>query len=129
MPSKEIQIWDLWVPDVAAQGLSFARGRLDATDALIVHAAPEKLNVEVRSDDGIVLAKGTNLPRTANTPMALLRRQGDKITREDIWPSETDYGTPVIVAGGEVGILQKWWNDPGEQEWRWSLDFNLQATL
>ncbi len=123
MPGKERQIWDLWIPDVAARGISFARGRLDATDVIIVHAAPEKLNVEVRSDDGIVLAKGENLPRTANTPMARLRRQGDKITREDIWPTDADLGTPVIVAGGEVGILQKWWNDAGQQEWRWSLEF------
>ncbi len=123
MPSQGIQVWDLWVPDVAAQGLSFARGRLSTTDALIVHAAPEKLNVEVRDDDGMVLAKSANLQRTANTPMTLLRRLGDKITREDIWPSEANYGTPVIVAGGEVGILQKWWNDPAQQEWRWSLEF------
>ena len=123
MPGKEPQTWDLWIPDVAARGISFARGRLDATDVIIVHAAPEKLNVEVRSDDGIVLAKGENLPRTANTPMARLRLQRDKITREDIWPTDADLGTPVIVAGGEVGILQKWWNDAGQQEWRWSLEF------
>ena len=122
-PSKETQIWDLWIADVGATGISFARGRLDATDTVIVHAAPEKLNVEVRSSDGSLLAKGENLPRTADTPMARLRRQGNKITREDIWPTEADYGTPVIVAGGEVGTLQKWWNDPQQQEWRWSLEF------
>jgi hypothetical protein len=29
----------------------------------------------------------------------------------------------VIVVGGEVGILQSWWNDPQHQEWRWSLEF------
>lgn len=58
-----------------------------------------------------------------DTPMARIRRQSDKIIREDIWPEETDYGTPVIVAGGEVGILQKWWNAPDQQEWRWSLEF------
>jgi hypothetical protein len=33
------QIWDLWVPEVAAQGLSFARGRLAAADVVLVHAA------------------------------------------------------------------------------------------
>jgi hypothetical protein len=36
------QIWDLWMPDAGAQGLSFARGRLDTTDTLIVHAARRK---------------------------------------------------------------------------------------
>lgn len=123
MPTKEQQVWDLWISDVGATGISFARSRLDPTDVMIVHAAPEKLNVEVRNNAGVVLAKGENLARTANSPMARLRRQGDKIVREDIWPTEADYGTLVIVAGGEVGTLQKWWNDPGQQEWRWSLEF------
>jgi hypothetical protein len=90
---------------------------------MLVHAASEKLNVEVRSTDGTLIARGENLQRTTNSPMARLRRQGSKITREDFWPTETDYGTPVIVAGGEVGILQKWWNDSSQQEWRWSLEF------
>ncbi len=81
------------------------------------------LNVEVRDHNGNVLARGDNLPRTANSPMARLHRQGNKITREDIWPTDADYGTRVIVAGGEVGTLQKWWNDPEQQEWRWSLEF------
>ncbi len=108
---------------MGATGISFARGRLDATDVMIVHAAPEKLNVEVRNNEGTVIARGENLSRTSNSPMARLRRHGDKIVREDIWPTEADYGTTVIVAGGEVGTLQKWWNDPGQQEWRWSLEF------
>ena len=70
MPAQEQQIWDLWIPDVGATGISFARGRLDATNVIIVHAAPEKLNVEVRDHQGNVLAQGENLPRTTNSPMA-----------------------------------------------------------
>jgi hypothetical protein len=123
MAQKERQIWDLWIPDVAAQGISFARGRLDATEVLIVHAAPEKLTVEVHDDNGTLLAHSADLPRTANTPMARLRRQGNQVTREDIWPTEADFGSLVILAGGEVGILQHWENDPQEQEWRWKLEF------
>jgi hypothetical protein len=119
----EEQLWDLWIPDVGATGVAFARGRVKPTDVMLVHAASEKLNVEVRSTDGTFIARGENLQRTTNSPMARLRRQGNKITREDFWPTEADYGTPVIVAGGEVGILQKWWNDPNQQEWRWSLEF------
>ncbi|HYL44699.1 MAG TPA: hypothetical protein VEU97_15050 [Ktedonobacteraceae bacterium] len=117
------QIWDLWIPDTAAQGVSFARGRLDETEVMIVHAAPEKLTVEIYDDNGMLQAKGKDLPRTANTPMARLRRQGKEVMREDIWPTENDYGVPVILAGGEVGILQQWWNDAEQQEWRWSLEF------
>ena len=123
MPTKELQVWDLWIADVGATGISFARGRLDPIDVMIVHAAPEKLNVEVRNSEGSVIARGENLSRTSDSPMARLRRQGDKIVREDFWPTEADYGTLVIVAGREVGTLQKWWNDPGQQEWRWSLEF------
>lgn len=120
---SEQHIWDLWIPDAAAQGISFARGRLDETEVLIVHAAPEKLTVAVYDDDGALQAQGKDLPRTANTPMARLKRQGTEVTREDIWPTENDHGVPVILAGGEVGILQQWWNDAQEQEWRWSVEF------
>ena len=66
---SEQQIWDLWIPDVAAQGVSFARGRLNAADVLLIHAAPEKLTVEVYDDNRVILAQGTDLSRTANTPM------------------------------------------------------------
>ena len=123
MAEPQRQIWDLWVPEVAAQGLSFARGRLDATDMLFVHAAGESLNVEVRGDDGSLIARGRDLTRTANTPMARLRRVGETIMREDRWPTEADYGLPVILAGGEVGILQAWWHAADQEQWRWSLEF------
>lgn len=123
MATPEAQTWDLWIPDVAARGVSFARGRLQASDEVIVHAAPQQLDVEVRDDQGTILAQGKNLPRTANTPMARLRREGDRIRREDIWPQAADYGKPVILPGGEVGILQYWENDPHEQEWRWRVEF------
>jgi hypothetical protein len=120
---NEQQIWDLWIPDVAAQGVSFARGRLNAAQVLLVHAAPEKLTVEVYDDNRIMLAQGIDLKRTTNTPMARLHLQGKQVTREDIWPTEAEIGLPVILAGGEVGILQQWWNDEKEQQWRWSVEF------
>ena len=123
MAAKEQQTWDLWIADVGATGISFARGRIDPTNVLLVHAAPQKLNVEVRDSEGTVIARGENLSRTADTPIARLRRQGNQITREDIWPTGADSGIPVIVAGGEVGTLQKWWNDAEQQQWRWSLEF------
>jgi len=120
---NEQQIWDLWIPDVAAQGISFARGRLNAAQVLLVHAVPEKLTVEVYDDNRIILAQGTDLMRTANTPMARLQLEGKQVTRQDIWPTEAEIGLPVLLAGGEVGILQRWWNDVEEQQWRWSVEF------
>lgn len=78
-----IELWDLWYPHGGATGVPFARGRLDATDTLIVHAPPESLTVEVRTDDGTRIAYGKDLPRTADRPMARLTRRGKTITRED----------------------------------------------
>ena len=121
--SPRIEIWDLWYPNAAAQGLPFARGRLDATDVLLVHAAPDTLDVEVRTDDGILLARGRNLRRTADRPLARLSRAGDRVERLDLWPEEIDLGRPVILPGGEVGILKSWWNAEDGSEWRWRVEF------
>ena len=118
-----MQIWDLWFPHAAAQGLPFARGRLDATKVLLVHAAPEALDVAVRSDDGRLLASGKGLWRTAERPMARLTVHGERIEREELWPSNEDIGRPVILPGGEVGILLDWWNADDGSEWRWQIEF------
>ena len=117
------QIWDLWFPEAAAQGLAFARGRLDSTDVLLVHAAPVTLDVAVRDDRGRMLAEGKGLARTAERPMARLTVRGTRIDRADLWPSDEDVGRPVILPGGEVGILRAWWNAGDGSEWRWQVEF------
>jgi hypothetical protein len=121
--AQEIQVWDLWYPDAAAQGMPFARGRVDATEVMLVHAAPDRLRVEVRDDDGRLVTRADGLERTADRPMARLTRDGDTITREDLWPEEEDIGRLVILPGGEVGVLQSWWNDEAGEEWRWQVEF------
>ena len=118
------QVWDLWYPQAAAQGLSFARGRLAATDVLLVHAAPPLLDVAVRDDAGRLLAEGKGLQRTADRPMARLTIRGERIEREDLWPTDDDLGRPVILPGGEVGILLQWWNAADGSEWRWRVEFS-----
>ncbi len=118
----QIEVWDLWFPDAAAQGLPFARGRLDATDTLLVHAAPERLRVEVRDDDGNRLAFADGLTRTADRPIARLTRTSSGISRVDLWPESEDIGRPVILPGGEVGILTSWWNADDGSEWRWTVE-------
>lgn len=119
----EQQIWDLWFPGAASKGLPFARGRLDATDVLLVHAAPETLDVEIRTDAGRRIAFGEGLRRTADCPMARLTRRGETVLREDCWPDERDEGRPVILPGDEVGILLAWWNAADGSEWRWRVEF------
>jgi hypothetical protein len=118
----EQEIWDLWYPGAAAQGLPFARGRLDATDILLVHAAPDLLDIEVRSDQGERLASARGLRRTADRPMARLTRHGAEIAREDCWPTQEEIDRPVILPGGEVGILRRWWNAGDGSEWRWTIE-------
>jgi len=117
------QDWDLWIPDAAATGVPFARGRLDETDVLIVHSAPHLLTVEVRDGEGALIASGRDLERTRQVPMTRLRREGGVVLREEFWPGPADYGTPVLLPGGEVGLLRDWWHRDDHREWRWTVEF------
>ncbi len=45
--AEQAQVWKLWMPEGGAQSVSFACGRLDATDTLLVHAAGAVLTLEV----------------------------------------------------------------------------------
>ncbi len=125
MPLKQLQIWDLWYPFAAATGMPFARGRLDPTVVMYIHSAPEALTVEVRSDDGRLLARGQDLLRTTRegVPMTKLTRVGNKIAREDLWLDDAAIGKPVILPGGEVGLIKSWWHAPDHSEWRWTVEF------
>lgn len=119
---RPMEVWDLWFPEAAATGMPFARGRLQAAEVLLVHSAPAILDVQVRSDRGDLLAEGKGLRRTADRPMLRLRRRGREIIREDVWPTQADHGCPVLLPGGEVGILLEWWNAVDESEWRWRIE-------
>ena len=125
MNNKQLELWDLWYPFAGATGVPFARGRLDPTDVLWIHSAPDALTVEIRSDDGQLLARGQDLMRTTKQglPMTRLTRIGDKILREDMWPQEDAVGEIVILPGGEAGIIKSWWHAPDHSEWRWLIEF------
>jgi hypothetical protein len=79
--------------------------------------------VEIRSAQGRRLAYGQDLARTADRPIARLSRHGQRIQRQDCWPTEADLGLPVLLPGGEVGILKEWWNAADGREWRWQVEF------
>ncbi len=119
---QQLQHWSLWVPG-AATGIYFGRGALDPTDRLLVHAAPPVLNVEITQGKRELLATANDLEATQESPICLLTRQGDSVTRTDIWPTEEHEGLPVLLPGGEVGILQDWWNAEDQKEWRWQVVF------
>jgi hypothetical protein len=119
-----VQTWELWYPGAAATGLLFARGRLDPTTVLWVHAAPDTLAVTVRDDQEQVVVRADELRRVGERlPMTRLAIDGKQLRREDRWPSASDLGTVVILHGGEVGRLVEWWNAPEGNEWRWRVEF------
>ncbi len=124
MNTPALEIWDVWYPGGGAQGLSFARARIEHADTILVHAAPELLRVEVRADAGALLASGDQLRRDGYAvPMTRLRREGTRIVREDVWPDATDIGSIVLLPGGEAGVLRAWWHADDRREWRWSVEF------
>jgi hypothetical protein len=122
-----IEYWDLWFPEAAATGVSFARSRVDdsvAGDLVLVHAAPPVLEVTVRAEGGRVLAHGADLRRGEPGPMSYLERAGDRIRLRDGWPTEEDLGRLVILPGGEAGVLLQWWHAEDHSEWRWTVEFS-----
>ena len=120
---SQLLIWDLWYSKAGATGISFARGRLDTSNIVLVHAPPPVLTVEVRTESGERLAYAQDLKQSADLPMARLRMEGEQIKREDVWPTQSDIGQVVILPGGEVGKLISWWNAEDESEWRWQVQF------
>ena len=122
MAEQTTQDWDLWYPKAGATGISFARGRVEGTDVMLVHAAPPILTATVRGSDGRVLAEGKDLEATDDTPITRLTRRGARIAREDIWPGDEDIGRLVLLPGGEVGTLKQWWNAEDHSEWRWQIE-------
>ncbi|GAB4215648.1 MAG: hypothetical protein OHK0022_55820 [Roseiflexaceae bacterium] len=117
------QLWEVWYPKAAATGLLVGRGRLDPTEQLLLHAAPPQITVAVTGSAGQRLGFGQGLEQTAESPICRLRLRDGRITREDIWPGEADLGLPVLLPGGEVGILLGWWHAPDKRAWRWQVEF------
>lgn len=125
MARTDIQTWELWYPAAAATGLEFARGRIDPTGVLWVHAAPDRLAVTVRAGDERIVGRGEPLERDGPyLPMTRLTLDGDTVRREDRWPTQADLGSLVILPGGEVGVLTAWWNADDGSAWRWSVEFS-----
>jgi hypothetical protein len=121
-----LEVWDLWFPDAGATGIAFARSRVDdqaVGNRLLVHAAPPKLDVAVRDQDGKLIAQGSGLERGQSGPMSYLVRQGEAISLEDGWPSQDDLGRLVVLPGGEAGVLKAWWHAEDHSEWRWQVEF------
>jgi hypothetical protein len=114
--------WTLWYPKAAATGVLISRARIDPTNAVLVHASGDIVTVEVHDESGKLIAFGQDLPRTQASPMAIYRRDENRITREDLWPTDANLGATVILPGGEAAILKAWWHAPDRKEWRWQIE-------
>lgn len=121
------ETWDIWYPNAASRGLHFARAAIAPATRLLVHATPDTLRVEVSGEDGNRIAFGDQLAREGDSfPMTRLVREGGTVRREDGWPVAEDIGCPVILPGGEAGILREWWNAEDGSAWRWNVEFSNQ---
>ncbi len=80
--------------------------------------------VEVTADDDRVVARA-DLDRSGEySPMTLVSINGSTLRRSEVWPTEDLHGLPVLLAGGEVGILQSWQHAEDRSWWRWSVEFS-----
>jgi hypothetical protein len=120
------ETWEIWYPGAGATGLPFARSQVGADVAgerVLIHAAPPAVSVVVRDETGVPRASGELLERSSGGPMSCLRREGDRVTLDDLWPGPDELGLLVLLAGGEAGILRSWWHADDHSEWRWELEF------
>jgi hypothetical protein len=121
-------VWEIRSPEGGAKGLEFARAEMDATHrTVLVHAAPSAMEIVVTADD-VVIARADGLrDDSRSTPMSRVLIDGATLTRENVWPASDDVGLPVILPGGEVGILLEWSNADDGSEWTWRVEFHNHA--
>lgn len=117
--------WNLRTNDGAMNGLEFARCTT-AGDLrrVLVHACPAKASVEVTGEDGAPLCRADLDREDDYSPMTLLEIDGEDMARREVWPDDSYYGLPVLLAGGEVGLLRRWEHAPDRSWWRWEVEFS-----
>jgi hypothetical protein len=124
MAETKLHIWEIRNPDGGQSGLEVARARMEPHDDVIGHALPERVDIEIYDENRTLVAMGSDLSSELSSPMARLRIRGRKVERENVWPDESDLETPVILPGGEVGILKSWWHADDHSAWRWTIELS-----
>ena len=119
-----VHIWEMRNPDGGSTGLEFARGRMEAHDLVLGHSLPERVDVVVTDESGNVVARGEGLQHETIAPMSRLAIGDGQVERENAWLDQSDVGKPVILPGGEVGILQSWWHADDHRAWKWVVEFS-----
>ena len=118
-------LWDLRSRDGGMNCLDFARcTTASGFSRVLVHAAPGKLHLHVTADDGTTIAREDVDREGSYSPVTLLELGGDDVRRREIWPDDGHLGLPVLLPGGEVGVLTAWEHAPDRSWWRWSVEFS-----
>jgi hypothetical protein len=92
---------------------------------VLIHAAPATMSLEIRTEAGdVVIARADLDRRDKYWPMTLVELTAGTLARSEVWPTEELHGLPVLLAGGEVGVLQRWEHAEDRSWWRWSVEFS-----
>lgn len=106
-------------------GLDFCRAlTAGGFSRVLVHAAPARLTVRVTADDDTVVARGEADRDGDYSPVTLLELTDGRPRRTEVWPDESHVGLPVLLPGGEVGVLLRWEHAPDRTWWRWAVEFS-----
>jgi hypothetical protein len=117
--------WNVRSRDGGMNGLEFARcTTAGGFTRVLIHAAPAQASVEVISDDGQAVVRGNCDRESDYSPMTELTLDDSGLRRAEIWPDESHLGLPVLLPGGEVGILTAWQHADDHSWWRWSVEFS-----
>lgn len=117
--------WHIRSSDGGMNGLEFTTALTAGDlDQVFLHAAPTHASIEVRADDDTLIAKGDVERNGEYTPMTLITITGSNVGREEIWPTDDHIGMPVLLAGGEVGVLTAWRHAEDRSWWQWSVEFS-----
>lgn len=117
--------WAIRSSDGGMNGLEFTRATTaGGFSRVLIHAAPARAHLEVRDEEDRLIARGDVDRDDDYTPMTLLEIDSGQLRRREIWPDPSLYGVPVLVAGGEVGLLQHWQHAEDHSWWRWSVEFS-----
>ncbi|SHH30240.1 hypothetical protein [Geodermatophilus nigrescens] len=117
--------WDLRSRDGGMNGLDFCRAlTAGGFSRVLVHAAPARLGVRVTADDDTVVVRGDADREGDYSPVTLLELADGGVRRSEVWPDESHLGLPVLLPGGEVGVLLRWEHAPDRSWWRWAVEFS-----
>ena len=117
--------WNVRSNDGAMNGLEFAWcTTAGGFSRVLIHAPQGNARIEVIDRDDRVIARADLGRAGAYTPMTLIELDGRALRRTEVWPTEQMYGLPVLLAGGEVGILREWQHADDRSWWRWLVEFS-----